>query len=85
MRSSRVIEYPTLLSLNRLEGKKNHGLAIETFATVRRMLATEDKSRWDRPLRLIIGGKLVVSFVSAEHITHLGLLVCRGVRSTTCR
>lgn len=52
-----VMEYPTILSLNRIEGKKNLGLAIETFAEVRKIMATEDSNKWQKPLRLIIGGE----------------------------
>lgn len=51
------MEYPTILSLNRIEGKKNLGLAIETFAEVRKIMATENSNKWQKPLRLIIGGE----------------------------
>ncbi|KAF8319441.1 mannosyltransferase [Clavulina sp. PMI_390] len=51
-----VITYPTLLSLNRIEGKKNLNLAIETFANVRTEVASQGIVKFEKPLRLVIGG-----------------------------
>lgn len=42
---------PTLLSLNRFEGKKNVALAVEAFH-----LARQEKT-FDQTTRLVIGGK----------------------------
>lgn len=51
------MDYPSIISLNRIEGKKNLGLAIEAFAKVRRIIATEDSNKREGPLRLIIAGE----------------------------
>src|ERR1700733_1030526 len=48
------MDYPTIVSLNRIEGKKSLGLAIEAFAKVRRIIGS---NRWERPLRLVIAGE----------------------------
>lgn len=56
------MDYPSIISLNRIEGKKNLGLAIETFAKVRRMIAAEDNNKWGRPLRLVIAGKTLLRY-----------------------
>jgi glycosyltransferase involved in cell wall biosynthesis len=55
----------TLLSINRFEGKKNIGLAVEAFAKVRK----------EHPkLRLIVAGKLPIALYyssSKKLIAHL--------------
>lgn len=53
------MDYPTLLSLNRFENKKNLALAVETFSAVRKTLAAEGLNKFDKPLRLVIGGTAV--------------------------
>lgn len=69
-----MISYPTLLSLNRFEGKKNLAIAIETFAKVRRELASEDPHKWALPLRLILGGTSSLSAVFIRYLTVVSIV-----------